>query len=228
MISQIPDGAAGLDQLVCDGKTIRGSAIETEDGNHRFVAQVTVYARALGVALTVKSNQPTLYRQIGHQFEGKRRIPFTATDQEKRHGRDTRREIRAKEAPDHIKEAWPGSAWIVELITTTTKRNGRSRTTRHDFITTLRTTPEALLRLIRQRWSIENEWHWARDTQLGEDAHRYANRIGAPVFAFLRTIVMNLLRRAGYRSIRRGLRELAYDIPGMLALGGVQVAEHGI
>jgi len=55
MISQIRDGAAGLDQLVCDGKTLKGSAIETEDGNHRFVAQVTVYARALGVALAQKS-----------------------------------------------------------------------------------------------------------------------------------------------------------------------------
>ena len=55
MISQIPGGAEGLDQLVCDGKTLRGSAIETEDGNHRFVAQVTVYARALGVALAQKA-----------------------------------------------------------------------------------------------------------------------------------------------------------------------------
>ena len=85
----------------------------------------------------------------------------------------------------------------------------------------MRTTPEAVLRLIRQRWSNENEWHWARDLQLGEDALRYANRIGAPAFAFLRTIVMILLRRGGYRSIRHGLRELAYDIKGMLALGGV-------
>jgi len=51
MISQIPGGADGLDQLVCHSKTLRGSAIETEEGNHRFVAQVTVYARALGVAL---------------------------------------------------------------------------------------------------------------------------------------------------------------------------------
>ena len=50
-ISQIPGGAEGLDQLVCDGKTLRGSAVETEDGSHRFVAQVRVYARALGVAL---------------------------------------------------------------------------------------------------------------------------------------------------------------------------------
>ena len=51
----------------------------------------------------------------------------------------------------------------------------------HRFITSLRTTPEGLLRLIRQRWSIENEWHWVRDTQLGEDAHRYANRTGVPL-----------------------------------------------
>jgi hypothetical protein len=55
MVSQIPGGATALDQLVCDGKTLKGSAIETADGNHRFVAQVTVYARALGVALAQKS-----------------------------------------------------------------------------------------------------------------------------------------------------------------------------
>ncbi len=51
LISQIPGGVEGLEQMICDGKTLRGSAIETEDGNHQFVAQVTVYARALGVAL---------------------------------------------------------------------------------------------------------------------------------------------------------------------------------
>jgi hypothetical protein len=42
MIGQIPGRAGGLDQLVCDGK-------------HRFVAQVTLYARALGVALAQKT-----------------------------------------------------------------------------------------------------------------------------------------------------------------------------
>jgi hypothetical protein len=55
MISQIPGGTEGLDQMVCDGKTLRGSAIETDDGNHQVVAHVTVYARALGVALAQKT-----------------------------------------------------------------------------------------------------------------------------------------------------------------------------
>ncbi len=56
MISQIPGGAEGLDQLVCDGKTLRGSALETGDGSHRFFAQVTLYARAFGVALAQKAD----------------------------------------------------------------------------------------------------------------------------------------------------------------------------
>ena len=51
MVSQIPGGSEGLDQLVCDGKPLRGSALEAEDGSHRFVAHVTVYVRALGVSL---------------------------------------------------------------------------------------------------------------------------------------------------------------------------------
>jgi predicted transposase YbfD/YdcC len=76
------------------------------------------------------------------------------------------------------------------VISDTLTRKGKRSVRRHLFLTSIRTTPEALLRLIRQRWSIENEWHWIRDTQLREDDHRYANRIWAPVFAFLRTVVM--------------------------------------
>ena len=48
------------------------------------------------------------------------------------------------------------------------------------------------------------------------------------MFAFLRTVVMNLLRRGGYRSIRQGFRELAYDIQGMLALGCVTMTERNL
>jgi len=36
----------------------------------------------------------------------------------------------------------------------------------------LRTTSEALLRLIGERWSIES-WHWIRYTPLHVDKHRY-------------------------------------------------------
>lgn len=45
-----------------------------------------------------------------------------------------------------------------------------------------------------------------RNRLLAEDAQRYAKSIGAPVFAFPRTIVMNLLRRGDFRLIRQVLR----------------------
>jgi hypothetical protein len=51
MLSQILCGTEGLEQLVCDGKTLRGSAVDNEDGSTRSVAQVSVNARALGVAM---------------------------------------------------------------------------------------------------------------------------------------------------------------------------------
>ncbi|MCP9928368.1 ISAs1 family transposase [Cyanobium sp. CH-040] len=148
--------------------------------------------------MTVKGNQRTLHPQIRSQFQGKRKIPFTATNHQKRHGRDTTWIRRAREATVHIKENWSGCSWIVEVVTTVISKGKRTERL-HYFLTSLRTVPKALLRLVRQRWSIENEWRWFRDVHLGEDAHRVAHRVGAPLFAPLRTVVMNLLRRQHHR-----------------------------
>ena len=51
-IAQIPGGAADLDQLVCDGKALRGSIEPTAGGGSAFIAQVTLYSAALGVAIS--------------------------------------------------------------------------------------------------------------------------------------------------------------------------------
>ena len=51
-IAQIQGGATDLDQLVCDGKTLRGSIEPTAGGGSAFIAQVTLYSAALGVAIS--------------------------------------------------------------------------------------------------------------------------------------------------------------------------------
>jgi hypothetical protein len=50
--AQIPGGAADLDHLVCDGKTLRGSIEPTAGGGYAFIAQVTLYSADLGVAIS--------------------------------------------------------------------------------------------------------------------------------------------------------------------------------
>ena len=80
----------------------------------------------------------------------------------------------------------------------------------HLVLTSIRTTPEAMLQLVRDRWSIEG-WHWIRDTQLKEDAHRYRGQC-------LRTVELNLLRLRGFASIRSGMQTVSHDITAMLEM----------
>jgi len=60
-------------------------------------------------------------------------------------------------------------------------------------------------------------WHWIRDTQLHEDKDRYRGN-GAAVLATLLTAALNLLRLAGFDSIREGLHAVMHDIRALLAI----------
>ncbi|MCP9819866.1 ISAs1 family transposase [Synechococcus sp. Cruz-9H2] len=165
--------------------------------------------------MTVKGNQETLHRQIRCQFQGKRHIPVEASVFEEGHGRAITWTLRARQAPEHIRQAWSGTSWIVEVIAVGI-RDGKIFQATHLFLTSLRTTPEALLQLVRDRWSIEG-WHWITGTQLHEDAHRYRGN-GAGAMATLRTAALNLLRLAGYQSIRAGMQAVTHDITALLAM----------
>jgi hypothetical protein len=84
----------------------------------------------------------------------------------------------------------------------------------------LRTGAEALLRAIRQRWSIENSWHWVRDVPLKEDAHRYREFNGAQILATLAILPINALRLDGIWSITEDIAALAHQIKGPPTLLG--------
>jgi hypothetical protein len=175
---------------------------------------------------TVKNNQRRLYQQILAQFRGSRHFPVVIYDVETSHGRQVRWTLRARNGTEFIRNRWSGASWIIELVSTG-HRDGKPFEQVHYSLTTLRTSPKALLSLVRQRWSIENQWHWPRDTQLGEDARRYSQRNGVQVLALLRTLALNLLRSNGFHSIRVGLMAVAHNISRMLCWFGVSPRETG-
>ena len=116
-------------------------------------------------------------------------------DHEIGHGRNITWTLRAKHAPTNIREAWIGTSWMVEMSADGI-RGGKPFRAYHLFLTRLRTTPEAMLQLVRDSWSIEG-WHWIRGTQLHDGAHRYRGN-GAGAMATLRTAAMSLLRLGGF------------------------------
>jgi hypothetical protein len=133
------------------------------------------------------------------------------------------------EAPEWIKEIWPGSALII-AVRSVGKREGRPIEETRYYVTSLRNTANALLHHVRDRWSIENSWHWVRDSQLREDAHRDRERNGVQVLARLRTVALNLLRLIGFHSIADGHGPISHDVKVLLRLmcwhgqGGPQTA----
>jgi predicted transposase YbfD/YdcC len=133
-----------------------------------------------------------------------RKASLHTSKRERSHGRDITWTLLGMPAPEWVVENWAGKS---------------IDKTRY-YVTSLRTSAAALLRHVRDRWSIENSWHWPRDTQLGEDAHRYREVNGVQIMAMLRSLAMNTLRLNGFWSITEGLAALAHDIRGLLAVLG--------
>ena len=120
-----------------------------------------------------------------------RKAPWQASKRERKRGRDLTWMLRGMPAPAWVMENWPGSATILEVRCKGT-RDGKPVDETRYYVSSLRTGAEALLQHVRDRWSIENSWHWPRDTQLREDAHRYRESNGVRILATLRSLAMKL------------------------------------
>jgi len=83
-------------------------------------------------------------------------------------------------APAWVVENWPGSATILKVRCKGT-RDGKPVDETRYYVSSLRSGVKALLQHVRDRWSIENSWHWPRETQLREDAHRYRESNGVRI-----------------------------------------------
>ena len=148
-----------------------------------------------------------------------RRIPWRTTKREIKRGRDITWTLRAMPAPEWVMEQWPGSATIIAVRTHGTREGKPQDETRY-YVSSLHTGAKAMLKAIRQRWSIENNWHWVRDVPLREDVHHYRENNGVQILATLPSLAINALRLEGIWSITEGIAALAHDIKGLLTLLG--------
>jgi hypothetical protein len=148
-----------------------------------------------------------------------RRIPWRTSKREIKRGRDITWELWAMPAPECVRVQWPGSATIYAVRSHGIREGKPTDETRY-YVSSLRTGAKALLQHVRDRWSIENSWHWVQDVPLKEDAHRYRESNGVQILATLRSIAINALRLNGIWSITEGIAFLAHDIKGLLRLLG--------
>jgi predicted transposase YbfD/YdcC len=169
--------------------------------------------------IAVKHSRRRGFRLIRDRLSYGRRIPRRTSRREVKRGRDITWILRAMSAPEWVVEQWPGSATII-AVRSHGIRDGKPTDETRYYVSSLRTGAKALLRHVRDRWSIENSWHWVRDVPLREDAHRYRENNGVQILATLRSLAINALRLDGIWSITEGIAALAHDIKGLLKLLG--------
>ena len=79
-------------------------------------------------------------------------------------------------------------------------------------------SPERQLEQAREYWSVENKNHWKRDAVWAEDRARVREPNIGRVLALLRSALLAILKRSGYRSLPEALESMNRDPSSAIAL----------
>ncbi|MDT3440574.1 ISAs1 family transposase [Pseudofrankia sp. BMG5.37] len=214
--TQVPDDTnetTQVENLVKILKHKRGRTIATADAAHtQFRTAILLHKRGIDYVLTVKRNQPTLYRQV---FE--RCLPLLQQtpghdEEERSHGRIKRWTTWTTTAEDI---RFPFARTIAVIRRDEFDLEGNRLTREYAFIITNlrggRAAPAAIHTHVRLHWGIENRVHYIRDTAWQEDACRAHLGNGPRNLAILRNLALGLLRLHGVKKVKEALEHIAAD-----------------
>ena len=182
---------------------LQGAVVTTDAmGCQKTIAQKVV-EQGGDYILQVKDNHPSLRADLELLFaEGMRQdclgVRHECTqDVTAGHGRVETRRLWATDEVAWYGEAsqWKGLARFI-CIEATRDVGDKHSVERRYYLSSLRTaTPEALLRIIRGHWGVENGLHWCLDVSFNEDDSRIRKGHAAENFSRLRRLALNLLKQ---------------------------------
>jgi predicted transposase YbfD/YdcC len=152
--------------------------------------------------LSVKENQPTLYRDIKEYFEyveeGWGRNPPTDVWrgglEKKNHGRQESREVLTEEELGWLngKEKWKDLRTIIRYRHRCVE-SGKTTVDNYYYISNRELDTEEAAHIIRGHWSIENGPHWFLDVCFGEESCRARTNHAAENLNVMRKAVVHIL-----------------------------------
>jgi predicted transposase YbfD/YdcC len=153
-------------------------------------------------AITLKENQPTLYKKAEAIFEEQERNDFADVaaycQKDRGHGRVEERMYYAVPAPvdDERLSKWSGlTSLVMGRFRREVKGEEATETTRYYMSSLSCTEVVRLGQSLRGHWGIENGLHWVLDVSFGEDANRTREGKGAENLSLLRRRALGMLRQ---------------------------------
>jgi predicted transposase YbfD/YdcC len=214
--SQIPVGTNEITQvenLLKHVRHKRGRTIATFDAAHtQFKTAILLRKLRIDYVLTVKLNQPTLFRQVFERLLPILQEPPGYQVEERGHGRIKRWAIWTATA-EGIR--FPHARTIAVIRREEFDLDGVRLTKEHAFIVTSlwkeRATPLAIHTHVRLHWGIENRVHYIRDTTWREDSCQTHVGNGPRNLAALRNLALGLLRIHGVTKIKETVESIGRD-----------------
>jgi predicted transposase YbfD/YdcC len=162
--------------------------------------------------LALKENQGNLYDDVHVLFNYAEETGYVDCDYyktvEKSHGRVDIRECWTIWNPDYLfylrnRSDWANLQTLV-MVKRERRLGGKIETEVKYYISSLVSSAQHILSVVRGHWSIENQLHWVLDIAFREDESRLRKGNSAQNFAVLRHIALNLLKQE--RTCKRGIK----------------------
>ena len=186
--------------VLIDMLDIKGKAVTIDAGGAYVEIAGAVVDGGGDDAITLKENQPTLYKEAVKTFQELEERNFEGIDcheeSNRGHGRQERRTYHAVSVTDEkLLSKWPGLRTFVTGLFQRIKGGVTTEYRRYYFSSLDCGEIERLGQILRNHWSIENNLHWVLDVSFGEDGNRTRRGHGAENLSILRRTALSILNQ---------------------------------
>jgi predicted transposase YbfD/YdcC len=181
-----------------------------------------ILERSGDFVLALKGNQSKLFNAVKRVFAGKSPRASAEELQPAAHDRrEWRRATVVRNTSIAIEQDFPAVVALGRITSRRRVRGGKATLVVRYFLLSTYVSAKQLLRIVRSRWSIENNLHWLLDVVMREDANR-ARKDNAPEnLSTLRKLALNVLRTHPAKfSIRQKIKSAAWDNAFLISLIG--------
>ena len=161
--------------------------------------------------VTVKSNQRKLCQHL-ETYEEYLKPVSEHLQQQRNRGRDEYRQVRVYESGDDLEALGWRDVKSILIVERWGMRQGKSFRNKQFYMSSALSSAREWQRLVRGHWAIENRLHWPKDVAMGEDAYRLTDGVALCNWSLLRSLIINIIRLNGYKSVKDALRRLANRI----------------
>jgi predicted transposase YbfD/YdcC len=180
---------------------IKGHIVTIDAMGCQYAIADKIVAKEGDYIFSLKGNQASLANDVVLYFNTPQleKKYLSCVEHNKGHGRIETRECFVSHDVKWLRETHPNWTTVKSIVRIDSKREFKdaNKTTMESryYLSSLNSTPDVMLKAIREHWGIENTLHWVLDMSFNEDYSRIRKENAPHIMAMIRHFALNLLQQ---------------------------------